>query len=291
MSKILVTGATGFLGSAVVEDLTVHGHDVIGLTRRDTGDLSGALDWTPWLGGVDVIVHCAARAHVLDDKLSDPLTAFRAVNRNATLALARDAASAGVRRLVFVSSIGVNGSETFGTPFTATDTPSPHSPYAISKYEAEQGLRRIATETGLEVVIIRPPLVLGRDPKGNLGTLLRVMRKGLPLPFGLVTGNRRDLVSLSTLTDFVRVCHGHPAAAGQTFVVSDGVTRSTREICGELARMNGITARFLPVPRPALALGFNMLGKTAMKSQLLGDLEVDIGAAKLLLGWVPPELG
>lgn len=287
---MLITGANGFLGTAVVASLSACGHIVRGVTRAETGALSGTTDWSALVSNVDVIVHCAARAHVLGDTTSDPLSAFRVVNRDATLSLARAAVVAGVKRLIFISSIGVNGGETFGTPFSAADVPAPHSAYAVSKYEAEQGLLAIAADTGLEVVIIRAPLVLGPNPRGNLASLLKIMRRRLPLPFGLITRNSRDLVSVTTLTNLIRVCIDHPAAAGAILLVSDGVRRTTRTICEEIARLNGVQSRFLPIPPVLLTFALTLLGKKAMQSQLLGDLEVDIRPTRLLLGWEPPEL-
>jgi len=289
MSVVVVTGASGFMGRAVADALAASGHDVRRLTRAETGDLSGATDWGPLIAGAACVVHCAARAHALDDRVADPLAIFRSVNRDATLALAHAAARAKVGRLIFVSSIHVNGGETNATRFAATDTPAPQSPYAIAKWEAEQGLKLIAAETGLDVVIIRPPLVIGADPKGNLATLLKLMRAGAPLPFAMVTHNRRDLVSLTTLADLIGVCIAHPAAVGQTLLVSDGVARSTRDICTTLARLNGVHPRFLPVPPALIGLVLSLFGKQAMKSQLLGNLEVDIGATKSRLGWTPPN--
>jgi UDP-glucose 4-epimerase len=300
--KILVTGATGFLGRAVVEHLAARGGAVraalrsdpaTGLTVAETvvvGDLSASTDWSAALGGVGVVVHCAARAHVLRETAADPLAQFRAVNTAATLALARQAAAAGVRRLVFISSIGVNGAETRGRPFRHDDAPQPHSPYAVSKLEAEQGLRAIAAETGLDVVVIRPPLIVGPEAKGNLATLNRVIAKGLPLPFGLARGNRRDLVSLDTLCDLIETVIDHPAAAGETFLVSDGRPVSTRALLERLAAAQGRRITLLPVPTALMAAPLRLAGKAAMASQLFGDLEVDIAHTRETLGWAPAPL-
>ena len=294
-----MTGATGFLGRALVERLARDGYPVRAAVRRDpgglpagvipvvVGDLSGTSDWSAALTGVDCVVHCAARAHVLRETAADPLAEFRRVNTEGAIALGRQAAEAGVRRLVFISSIGVNGAETHGRPFSAADEPAPHSPYAVSKLEAEQGLAALAARTALEVVIIRPPLVAGPDPKGNLGTLRRVIRRGLPLPFGLVTRNRRDLVSRDVLCDLIETCLDHPAAAGRTFLVSDGRPVSTRALLETLAAAEGRKARLLPAPPALLSLLLGLLGKTSLRSQLLGDLEVDIAPTREALGWSP----
>ncbi len=292
---VLVTGATGFLGGAVVDYLIARGRPVRAAVRRDAGpgavavgDLSSATDWSVVLRGVDAVVHCAARAHVLKETHADPLSQFRAVNRDATTALALQAAAAGVRRFVFISSIGVNGAETRGTPFRHDDTPQPHSPYAVSKSEAEGDLHKVAYETGLEVVILRPPLITGPDPKGNLATLNKVIAKGLPLPFGLVTKNRRDLVSRDTLCSLIDTVIDHPAAAGETFLVSDGAPISTRVLLERMAAAQGRSLTLLPVPPALLALPLALLGKGAMASQLFGDLEVDIAHTRETLGWSPP---
>lgn len=297
---ILVTGATGFLGRAVVDRLAGRGRKVRAAVRRDpggwpggvetavVGDLSGETDWSAALQGVDAVVHCAARAHVLRETAADPLAQFRAVNTEATLALARQAAAAGVRRFVFISSIGVNGAETTGRPFRHDDPPAPHSPYAVSKHEAELGLRVLAAETGLEVVIIRPPLIVGPDPKGNLGTLERVIDRGLPLPFGLATRNRRDLVSRDALCDLIDVVIDHPAAAGETFLVSDGEPIPTRTLLERMAAARGRSITLLPVPPGLLALPLRLAGKGGMAAQLFGDLEVDIEHTRRTLGWTPP---
>lgn len=297
---ILVTGAAGFLGRAVVGHLAGRGRAVRAAVRRDpgdwpagveaivTGELAADVDWAAALRGVGTVVHCAARAHVLKETSADPLTEFRAVNATATLALARQAQAAGVRRFIFISSIGVNGSGTHGRPFRHDDVPHPHSPYAVSKHEAEQGLRALAAETGLEVVVIRPPLITGRDAKGNLATLNRLIGKGLPLPFGLANGNRRDLVSLETLCDLIEVVLDHPAAPGQTFLVSDGAPVSTRTLLERMAAAEGRSITLLPVPTALLALPLKLMGRGAMASQLFGDLEVDIDHTRRTLGWTPP---
>lgn len=291
---ILVTGATGFLGRAVVDHLIARGRGVRAAVRRDpgpgavaVGDLSADTDWRAALAGVDTVVHCAARAHVLKETAAEPLAQFRTVNTEATMALAQQAAAAGVRRFVFISSIGVNGSETHGAPFRHDDPPQPHSPYAVSKYEAEVGLHAVAAEAGLEVVIIRPPLITGPDPKGNLATLNRVIAKGLPLPFGLVTRNRRDLVSRDTLCSLIDAVIDNPAAAGQTFLVSDGAPISTRLLLERMAAAQGRSLILLPIPPALLALPLKLVGKGAMASQLFGDLEVDIAHTRQTLSWAP----
>jgi nucleoside-diphosphate-sugar epimerase len=295
---VLVTGASGFVGRAVAAQLVSEGRTVRAAQRRsetvagaDTvvmGELGEAQDWSSLVAGVDCIIHCAARAHVMTEEAADPLTLFRKVNTQATLDLATAAAKAGVRRFVFLSSIGVNGGETHGTPFRHDDVPRPHSDYAVAKAEAERGLLTIAQESGLEVVIIRPPLVLGPDAKGNLGMLARAIVKGLPLPLGSVTRNKRDLVSLDTLCGLISLCIDHPEAPGHVFLASDGVNRSTRMIVEEVARNSGNRARFLPIPLSLLAIGLKMIGRTSLASQLLGDLEVDISHTRATLGWAPP---
>lgn len=297
--KILVTGASGFLGRAVVGHLAGAGRSVRAAARRDAGgwplgveavgspDLSAGADWSAALSSVDAVVHCAARVHVLKETAGDPLAAFRAVNVEGTLALARQAVAAGVRRFVFVSSIGVNGAETHGRGFRHDDAPAPHSPYAVSKWEAEQGLWALAAETGLEVVVIRPPLITGPKPKGNLATLERILAKGLPLPFGLAGGNRRDLVSVEVLADLIDVVIDHPAASGGTFLVSDGRPVSTRALLETMAAAQGRRLTLLPVPTGLLAAPLKLAGKGAMASQLFGDLEVDIEHTREVLGWAP----
>jgi nucleoside-diphosphate-sugar epimerase len=280
---ILVTGANGFVGRAVVARL---GARARGVTRADVGDIGPDTDWSGVLGGMDAVIHCAARAHVLREDHDDPLAAFRRVNRDGTIALARAAAAAGVRRFVFVSSIGVNGNVTTGQALRADDAPQPHSDYAVAKREAEQALTAIDIET----VIVRPPLVIGAGAKGNIGALAKMMRRGLPLPFGAMTRNRRDLVSVGVLADLLALCADHPDAAGRVFLASDGVTRSTAEIVRAVAKAEGSIARQLPVPPALIGAALGLLGRAAMREQLLGDLEIDIGPTCSRLGWQPDPL-
>jgi len=224
----------------------------------------------------------------MTDTAIDPLTAFRTVNAAGTLNLARQAAEAGVTRFVFVSSVGVNGSHTaLDKPFSEVDKPNPHNAYALSKWEAEQGLLRIADETGLEVVIIRPPLVYGCNAPGNFGSLMRPVQRGWPLPLGAVH-NQRSLVALDNLVDFIITCISHPQAAKQTFLVSDGQDLSTTELVRGMAQAAGVLARLLPVPVWALQAGATLLGKGDVVQRLCGNLQVDISKARNLLGWVPP---
>jgi nucleoside-diphosphate-sugar epimerase len=305
----LVTGATGFVGRAVLkclaelhrcEDSRIGPAVVSGISRRppaapipgvrhtQLGDLSASIDWLPVLQGVDVLLHTAARVHVMADAAPDPLAEFRRVNVQGTLHLARQSASAGVKRFVFISSIGVNGRDTGpGRPFTELHAVHPHNAYAISKHEAEQGLRQIAADTGMEVVIIRPPLVYGSNAPGNFGTLMRAVQRGLPLPLALVH-NQRSLVALDNLVDFIITCTTHPQAANETFLVSDGHDLSTPELIRKMAEAAGVPAWLWPVPVWALQAGAQLLGKGDAVQRLCGNLQVDISKARELLGWVPP---
>jgi nucleoside-diphosphate-sugar epimerase len=218
----------------------------------------------------------------------NPFAAFHAVNVGGTLNLARQAAAAGVRRFLFVSSIGVNGARTVSEiPFHETGNTNPHNAYALSKWDAEVGLIKIAADTGLEVVIIRPPLVYGRNAPGNFGSLRRAVQRGLPLPLGAVH-NRRSLVSLDNLVDLIVTCITHPKAANQTFLVSDGQDLSTTELVRGMAQAAGVPARLLPVPVWVLQALASLLGKGEAMQRLCGNLQVDISKARNLLGWVPP---
>lgn len=299
--KLLLTGATGFVGSAVVARLMSEAQDDVvgallssaehlpaGVARAEVGDIGAGADWPAHLEGVRTIIHCAARVHVMRDDASDPLAAFRRVNVEGTLGLARAAVAAGVQRLVFISSIKVNGEATRpGRPFTADDVPAPADPYAVSKLEAEQGLRALAAGTGLEVVVVRPPLVYGPGVKANFASMIRWIDRGVPLPLGAIR-NERSLVALDNLVDLLVTCARHPAAAGQTFLVSDGRDLSTTELLRAVAAALGRPARLLPVPAAALVAGARLVGKAAVAQRLCGSLHVDITKTREVLGWRPP---
>ncbi|MBN1283946.1 MAG: SDR family oxidoreductase [Anaerolineae bacterium] len=290
--NILVTGANGFIGRRLCRALAAAGHSVRGAVRRPdralpgvnvdwvtVGDIGPDTGWRPALEGIDAVVHLAARVHVLDETARDPLAAFRQVNVTGTAHLARTAAACGVRRLVHMSSIKVNG-ETTGPAcgFTETDAPRPAEPYGISKWEAEQTLRRVEAETTLEVVVVRPPLVYGPGVGGNFRRLMHWVRRGVPLPFANVP-NRRSLVGIDNLVDFVQCCLTHEAAAGATFVICDGEDLSTPELIRRLAHAMHRPARLFPLPfAPALA---------ARMPRLYGSLVVDAGKARRVLGWSP----
>ena len=299
--KVLVTGANGFVGCATATRLQAQpGVTVVRAVRRAlvlpdplapcvrVGDLDGQTDWSAALTGVDAVVHAAARVHVMQEDAADPLAEFRRVNVQGTLNLARQAAQAGVRRLVFISSIKVNGEATLsGHPFTAHDRPAPRDAYGISKHEAEEGLRDIALQTGMDVVIIRPPLVYGPGVKANFAALMRAVQRGWPLPFGAVH-NQRSLVGLSNLVDLITVCLVHPSAANQTFLVSDGHDLSTPELVQGLARAAGVSARLWPVPVWGLKAGAALLGRRDAVQRLCGNLQIDIRQTQALLDWMPP---
>ena len=296
--KIIITGVNGFIGLALCSEAVAQGISVCGISRspcdlpagvksRIVANIDSNVDWREALTGRDVVIHLAARVHVLMDRAFDPLEAFRAVNLHGTLNLARQAAAVGVRRFVFISSIGVNGAETFQQPFTYQDQVAPHSPYVVSKYEAELGLQKLAAETEMEVVIIRPPLVYGPNPPGNFGSLMRWLKRGLPLPLGAIH-NQRSLVALDNLVDLIMTCLIHPAAANQTFLVSDGNDISTTELLRRMGQAMGHPARLIPVPAGILKLAATMVGKQDLAQRLCGSLQVDIEKTRRLLGWNPP---
>jgi nucleoside-diphosphate-sugar epimerase len=241
------------------------------------------------LAGVSVVIHCAARVHVMNEEATEPLAEFRRVNVAGTLRLARQAAEAGVRRFLFVSSIKVNGEHSQpGRPFTADQHPAPGDPYGVSKCEAETGLRALSQETGMEVVIIRPPLVYGPGVKANFLAMMRWLWRGVPLPLGGITDNRRSLVFLDNLVDLIVTCIDHPAAANQTFLVSDDEDLSTTALLRRMAAALGRPARLVPVPVGLITLGARMIGRPGVAQRLCGSLQVDIGKTKELLDWSPP---
>ncbi len=249
--------------------------------------ISPKTDWSVALSGVNVVVHLAGRAHIIRETTKNQLTAFRSVNVDATLNLALQAVKMGCKRFIFISSIGVNGSNTNNRkPFTEIDKAEPHNAYSLSKWEAEQGLMKIADSTGLQVVIIRPPLVYGNNAPGNFGTLTRAVRRGLPLPLNAVH-NQRSFVALDNLVDFIITCISHPLAANQVFLVSDSQDISTTELLRGMVQAAGVQNRLLSVPLWALNAGASLIGKGDVVQRLCGNLQVDISKARGLLGWAP----
>lgn len=301
---VLLTGASGFVGSAVLRHFQAQATPVRPVFRNsDSARFAGVApeqsaliptlaantDWSVVLQGVQVVVHCAARAHVMRETAVNPLAVFQVVNMQGTLNLARQAAAAGVRRFVFISSVKVNGESTLlGRPFTANDTPAPKDAYGISKAEAEAGLRAIAEQTGMELVIIRPPLVYGPGVKGNFASMLRWVARGVPLPLAAATGNRRSLVALDNLVSLIATCVQHPSAVGQVFLAGDGEDVSTAELLRRIAQVQGQSVRLLWVPVGLLGFAARLLGKGAVVQRLLGSLQVDIAKNRQLLGWQPP---
>jgi nucleoside-diphosphate-sugar epimerase len=299
--RVLLTGASGFVGRGVLVRMSARFDIELTAAFRKplqvipervscevVGGLDAGTDWRKLLDRVDAVIHCAARVHVMNDTSSDPLTEFRKVNVDGTLNLARQAAAAGVRRFIFISSIKVNGEGTTpNQPYKADDDSAPLDPYGISKMEAEQGLRALAAETGMEVVIIRPVLVYGPGVKANFLSMMRWLHKGVPLPFGAIH-NRRSLVALGNLVDLIVTCIDHPAAANQTFLVSDGEDLSTTELLRRMGTALGKQARLLPVPNRLLEVGATILGKQALAQRLCGSLQVDISKTRELLSWTPP---
>ena len=301
MSEILITGATGFLGAALVRQLiddvryspvaTVRRKSsnlVSGLRPILVGDLGASTNWSSALSDVEVVIHTAARVHVMNDSANDPLTEYHKVNLEGTLNLARQAVQTGVKRFIFISSIKVNGEKTvLGKPFTADDVPNPVDPYGVSKAETEQALLELAASTGLEVVIIRPVLIYGPGVKANFGRLMQWVDRGVPLPLGLIR-NKRSLVALDNLVDLIITCVEHPRAVNQVLLISDDEDLSTTELLQRVGEAFSKPARLIPIPAALISFIAKLMGKRDLSQRLLGSLQVDISKTRELLGWVPP---
>jgi len=297
--KVLLTGGSGFLGKTVSAAIATTRFDVIA-TGRDSAkqnspnylyveNIDSDSQFNLQNHPIDIVIHCAARVHVMNDCSANPLEAFREVNTYGTLNLAQQAADAGVKRFIFISSIKVNGeSSELGRPFKPDDSFIPTDPYGLSKYEAEVGLRKIAGETGMEVIIIRPPLVYGPGVKANFASMMKWVNKGVPLPLGGIQENKRSLVALDNLVDLIITCIDHPKAANQTFLVSDNEDVSTTLLLQKMAFALGVPSRLLPIPAAWFKFASQLIGKPAISQRLCGSLQVDISKTMTLLGWTPP---
>ena len=295
---ISVTGANGFVGRSLCDQLQSRGFTVRRLVRSssenydeeiEVGSINADTDWSAALVGVNTVIHCAARVHVMNDESADPLFEFRQVNVDGALNLALQAVKAGVRRLVFISSIKVNGELTdLDHPFTADQISVPSDPYGVSKYEAEIGLMALSEETGMEVVIIRSPLVYGPGVKANFLSVMNWLQRGLPLPLGSITENRRSFVFIDNLVSMIIACINHPAAANQTFLVSDDEDLSTAGLLERMAFALGRPSKLITVSTTLITLGAKLVGRADIAQRLCGSLQVDIKKTKDLLGWSPP---
>jgi len=292
--KILVTGANGFIGKSLLQELHSRGIDAVGGVRSGfekgpfvkSPSLSAEADWRNALRGIDVVIHTAGMAHIVVNPEDQGVQTLHEINALGTARLAEQAAAAGVKRFVFLSSIGVNGNTT-AVPFKADDMPRPVEPYAVSKLAAESLLDEIAERSGMEVVVVRPPLVYGKDAPGNFGRLVKLVEKGLPLPIGSVS-NHRSFVSVDNLADLLIVCAAHPSAAGQVFLAADGEDLSTAELIRKIAYYLKRPSRVFPFPVPLLKAGARLVGKYPFFIRLCGSLQVDISKNRTLLGWEPP---
>jgi len=300
--SILVTGADGFIGKSLLAEMLLRGDIACGAVRflgfshslsdkfhlTAVGDIGGDTDWTSALSGVECVIHCAARAYVMNEIESDGLAAYHSVNVVGTKRLAEQAAALDVRRLVYLSSVKVNGESTaFDEMYHNSDQPAPNDPYGLSKLEAEEVLLEVSAKTGLEIVIVRPPLVYGPGVKGNLFRLLKLVSLGIPLPLGAVD-NRRSLIGLENLVDLLICCVDHPNAAGQILLVSDGEDLSTPDLIRGLAQAMDKSPKLLPVPVSWLYVLGKLTGKLSEVDRLLGSLRVDSAHTRELLDWTPP---
>jgi len=292
--RLLITGATGFVGSALTKRVSSL-YDTITLARIKSNILpeniqqvvSNNIFEADFPNDVEIIIHLAGRAHILNEQTTDPLAEFRKVNVEGTLQLARQALDKKVKRFIFMSSIGVNGSVTLQQPFTEDALPQPHANYAVSKLEAEQELKKLFAGSDTELVVIRPPLVYAAHAPGNFARSLKLVASTLPLP-SADTNNKRSFVALENLVDFIQTCIEHPNAANQTFLVADQTPISTRELVQYLKQGMGKPARFIYIPQPLMKLGAACIGKSKLYEQLFESLEVDTIKAQKLLGWTAP---
>ncbi len=301
MNCVIVTGANGFIGQALCKGMASNGWHVRGTVRsiEQAASLPAGVevvqiesigpdtDWSDALAGVDTVVHLAARVHVMNDTAAEPIAVFRQVNVAGTERLARIAATNGVKRFIFLSTVKVNGKETENRQFTERDIPNPHDDYSTSKWEAEQALHNISDATGLEIVILRLPLVYGQGVKANFLRLLDLVARRIPLPLAHVN-NRRSLIYLGNLTDAIVTCIIHPKAAGQTYMVSDGQDVSTPELIRMIAKAMGKKARLFPCPAPLLKMIGKIAGKSSEVERLTGSLQIDSAKIRKTLNWTPP---
>jgi len=297
-NRILVTGANGFVGKQLCQELRSASYDlltsvrdssraIIGQEHVVVGNLDADAQWGKALEVRDTVIHLAGRAHVLNDNVADPLAAFRLINTLGTLNLAEQAAASGVSRFIFLSSIGVNGAVTSGLPFTFNDSPYPHSPYAVSKLEAEVGLLLIGKRTNMDIVIIRSPAIYGVNAPGNFGLIEKFIRYGIPLPVGSID-NKRSLVAIKNLVNFITLCVEHPKAANELFLVSDNEDLSTLEVVKLMGKLAGKNPKIAKFPLRFLQFIFNIIGKRKVGESLMSDLQLDIDRSLELLGWSPP---
>lgn len=295
-SAILVTGANGFVGQALCSDMLDRGIKFLPVMRTKSStahqagivkDIHPSTSWRAELENVDTVVHLAGRVHMVHDTSPNPLRDYRLTNVDATLNLAAQAAEIGVRRFIYLSSIKVNGESTTVQPFTEASLPSPVDAYGISKYEAEQALQKLSRETGLDVVIIRPPLVYGPGVKANFLQLMRWVSRGIPLPLASVD-NRRSMIFVGNLVDFILRSIIHDGAAGRTFLVSDDHDVSIAELARNLSSAMGRRPMLFSLPPAVLRLAADLCGKGAVAERLLNSLQADVRYAKRMLEWAPP---
>ncbi|MCU7835157.1 MAG: SDR family oxidoreductase [gamma proteobacterium symbiont of Taylorina sp.] len=299
MSKILITGSSGFIGQFLADELHKNKHNIVYTYRNSgnkvisteenafsIGDINASTQWQFALTDVDIVIHLAARVHVMQETHADPLTVFREVNTLGSMRLAKQAVEAGVKRFIYLSTIKVNGERTSKTPFYADDQPNPREPYAVSKFEAEQQLLALGQKTGLDVVIIRPPLVYGPEVKGNFSRLIKLVDKSIPLPLAGIQ-NARSLVNIQNLCSLIQVCLSHPKAVGEVFLVSDAHDLSTSELFEKIAQALGKKSRLYYLPGGFLKFLTALAGRRSEYERLFGTLQVDISKNQQLLGWEP----